>query len=174
MKLALLLLTLGPLFAAVEEQFTTIGTIDKIAHNQVTVKTARGSFPISANDKTEVVKDKTYHDLSPLKVSDEISIRSQPDAAGKLVAVKIFANVVNFAGTVKDVGREEIEVITNSGDERKIVRIYPDTVFGTNRSDVTAGKHVRVVGLDVGNGAVDAARIALYNTDVPTDRGIRK
>jgi len=174
MKLALLILTLGFLSAAAEEQFTIIGTVDKIAHNQVTVKTARGYFPISTDNKTEVVKDETYHDLSPLKVSEEIGVRCQPDASGKLVATKIWANVVNFSGTVKDVRDEEIEVVSHSGDERKIVLFYPDTVFGTNRSDVTAGKQVRIVGLDIGNGAVDAARVALYDTYTPTDRGTRK
>ena len=86
----------------------------------------------------------------------------------------VFASVVNFAGTVKDVRGEEIEVVTTNGDERKIVRLYPDTVFGTNRSDVTAGKQVRIVGLDAGNGAIDGSRVALYNTDVPADRERRK
>src|SRR5438046_1823246 len=140
MKLALLILTLGFLSAAAEEQFTIIGTVDKIAHNQVTVKTARGSFPISTDNKTEVVKDETYHDLSPLKVSEEISVRCQPDASGKLVATKIWANVVNFSGTVKDVRGEENEIVRDGDDERKIVRSYPDTVLGTNKSDVVAGR----------------------------------
>lgn len=166
MKLALLVLSLGFLSAAVEEQFTIIGTVDKIARNQISVKTARGSFPVSIDEKTEVV--------SPLKPGEEISVRCQPDASGKLLAVKVFTTVVNVSGTVKDVRGEEIEVVTTSGDERKIVRLYPDTVFGTNRSDVTAGKQVRIVGLDVGNGSVDAARVALFNTDVPVDRPSRK
>src|SRR5437868_4832975 len=131
MKLALLLLTLGSLFAAVEEQFTFIGTVDKLGRNEISIKTPRGSFKIYADGKTELVKDKSYHDLSPIKIGDEISVRCQPDASGKLIATRIWANAVSFAGTVKDVRGEEIEVITTTGEERKIVRLYPDTVFGT-------------------------------------------
>ena len=169
MKCALLFLTLGCLGGA-EEQFTILGTIDRLARSDISVKTQRGSFRIVGDSTTEVVKDKSYHDFSPLKVGDEVSVRCQPGGSGKLVATRIWAKVVSFAGTVKDVRGEEIEVITNSGDERRIVRIYPDTVFGTNRDDVTAGKQVRITGLDVGSGAVDATRVALYNTDVPARR----
>jgi hypothetical protein len=171
--LLMLLLAFGSV-AAVEELFTIIGTVDKIDPNQVFVKTSRGSFPISADDKTEVMKDKTYRDLSPLKVGDEISIRCQPDASGKLVAKIIWANVVDFAGTVKEMRSEEIEIVTRSGDERKIIHIYPDTGFGTSRKDLTVGQDVRIVGLDVGDGAVDASRVAVYNLDVPVNKGPQK
>jgi Domain of unknown function (DUF5666) len=176
MRLVVLILSIlafGSL-AAVEEQFTVIGTVDKISGNQILVKTSRGSFPISAADKTEVMKDKIYHDLSPLKVGDEISVRCKPDAQGKLVAINVWANVVNFVGTVQDVRGEEIEVVTNSGNERKVVRLYPDTAFSTSRKDLSVGQDVRIVGLDVGNGAIDASRVALYNTDVPLNKGPRK
>jgi hypothetical protein len=173
--LVLLSLTSG-CFAADDEQFTVIGTIDKLLRNQISVKTPRGAFPIGADEKTEIMKDKPYHDLSALKVGEEIAVQCKPDAAGKLVAVKFWANVVNFAATVKEVRDQQIEVETSSkdGQEHKIVRFYPDTAFGTNRSDLAAGQQLRVVGLDVGNGIVDASRIALYNTDVPADKGTRK
>jgi hypothetical protein len=170
MKLALLILTLGSLVAAVEEQFTFIGAIDKLGRNEIIIKTPRGPFKIYADNKTEVAKDKAYSDFSPLKAGDEISVRCRPDGSGKLVALKVFAKAVNFPGTVKDVRGEEIEVVTGTGDEHKIVRLYPDTVFGTNRSDLTPAKQIRVVGLDIGDGKVDASRVALYNTDVPVQR----
>ena len=68
-------------FAAVEE-FTLIGTVDKPSRNEISVKTPRGSFKIYANDTTELVKDTTRHDFSPLKAGDEISVRCQPDSTG--------------------------------------------------------------------------------------------
>ena len=173
MKLALLILAFGSLAAA--EEFTFIGTIDKLARSEISVKTQRGSFKIYADDKTELVKDKSYHDFSPLKTGDEISVRCQPDTAGKLIAVKVWANIVSLAATVKELQTEQIEVVVTSsdaagGDQSRIVRLYPDTVFGTNKADVAVGQRLRIVGLDVGNGTVDAARIALYNTDVPARR----
>jgi len=170
MKLTLLILAFGSLAAA--EEFTFIGTIDKLARSEISIKTPRGSFKIYADDKTELTKDRSYHDFSPVKTGDEISVRCQPDSAGKLIAIKVWANAVGFPATVTELRGEEIEVAGESSDavgggQRKIVRLYPDTVFGTNRADVVVGQRLRIVGLDVGNGAVDAARIALYNTDVP-------
>src|SRR5262249_17974684 len=109
-------------------------------------------------------------DLKQLKVSDEISVRCTPDAAGQLVALKIWAGVVQLTGTVKELRGEEIEIQTAPGDERRTVYLSPDTAFGANRADLAPGKQVRIVGLDIGNGAVEASRVALFNTDLPVSR----
>ena len=176
MKLASLVLSALTLVwpAQSQEQFTFIGTIDKVARTEISLKTPRGSFKIYADDMTELIKDKIYHDFSPVQTGDEINVQCQPGPSGKLTAVKVWANVVSFPATVKEIRGEEIEVAVTSddagggGDERKTVRFYPDTVFGANRADLSVGQRVRIVGLDVGNGVVDAARIALYNTDIPS------
>src|SRR4051812_25439026 len=90
-------------FAADEEQFTIIGSIDRIARNQINVKTPRGSFPISTDEKTEVLKNKINSGVTALKIGDEIGVQCRPDASGKLAAVRISATVVNFAATVNEV-----------------------------------------------------------------------
>src|SRR5712692_9510347 len=103
MKLALLLLstiTLGSV-AVFGQQSTVIGTINRLAGSEISVKTPRASFTIYAGDRTEVAKGKIYRGFSPLKVGDEISARCEPNSSGKLVAVKIWANVVTFSATVK-------------------------------------------------------------------------
>jgi Domain of unknown function (DUF5666) len=173
MKPALLILTFGSL-AVFGQQSTVIGTIDRLAGGELLMKTPRGAFTIHANERTEVLKGQTYHGLSPLKAGDEISVRCEPDRNGKLMAVKIWASVVTFAATIQYVNGDDIEVVTNPNsdshrEEHRIVHLYPDTAFGASRKGVVVGQEVRVVGLDVGNGAVDAARIALYNTDAPTN-----
>jgi hypothetical protein len=174
MKLALLILTFGAL-TAFGQQSTLIGTIDRLAGGEFLMKTPTGSFTIHTNDRTEVLKDRTYHDLSPLKAGDEVSVRCEPDRNGKLAAIRIWASIVTFAATIHYVNGDDIEVVTNPNfdshrEEHWIVHLYPDTVFGTSREDVEVGQDIRVVGLDVGNGAVDAARIALYNTDAPVTK----
>jgi len=174
MKSALLILTLGSL-AAFGQQSTVIGTINRLAGSEISVKTPRASFTIYAGDRTEVVKGKIYRGFSPLKVGDEISARCEPNSSGKLVAVKIWANVITFSATVKYVNGDDIEVVTipNSDyrrEELRIVHLHPDTAFSTTRKDVTVEQSVRLVGLDVENGAVDAARIAVYNTDLPVTK----
>jgi hypothetical protein len=91
------------------------------------------------------------------------------------MATRIWASIVTFAATIQYVNGDDIEVITNPNldshrEEHRIVHLYPDTAFGTGRKDVEVGQDIRVVGLDVGNGAVDAARIALYNTEGPVTK----
>ena len=67
--------------------------------------------------------------------------------------------------------RDEIEVLTSGArEEHRIVRLLPETAFSTDRKDVTAGQYVRVSGIEVENGAIDAARITIYNTDLPARR----
>jgi len=133
---------------------------------------------IPADDRTETVKDKSYPGLSSLKVGDEVSVHCH-NPTGKPVAVKVFANVITFSATVRHVADDEIEVLTipsadYAREEHRIVRLYPDTAFGTSRNDLTVGQNVRIVGLDVGDGVVDASRIAIYNMDIPVNKGPRK
>ena len=140
MKLALLILSIisWGSGAGFGQPSTVIGSIDRITESDITVKTPRGSFTIHADERTETVKDKTYRGLSSLKAGDEISVRCQPGASGKLVAAQIWAKVITFSATVKHVDGDDLEVITIPNadyrrEEHRLVRLYPDTVFGTNR-----------------------------------------
>jgi hypothetical protein len=174
MKLALLTLTLGSL-AAFGQPSTVIGNIDKITGSDITVKTPRGSFTIHAGDRTETVKDKTYRGFAPLKLGDEISARCEGNGPGKLRTVKVWANVVTFSATVRHVNGDAIEVVTipnaNYGrEEHRIVHLHRDTAFSTRKWDLSEGQEIQVVGLDVENGTVDAARITIYNTDLPVTK----
>jgi hypothetical protein len=110
-----------------------------------------------------------------LRAGDEISARCEANNSHKLAVLKIWAAVVEFAASIKYVDGDDIEVVTtptsdSRREEHKIVHLYADTALSTNRKDIKAGQEVRVVGLDIGNGAIDAARIALYNTDLPVTK----
>jgi hypothetical protein len=175
MKRVLLILAILAFGSAAAEESTIIGTVLKVTGNSISVKTPRGGFLIPVDDRTETVKDKTYPGLSGLKVGDEVSVHCR-NPTGKPVAMKVFANVITFSATVRHVGDDEIEVLTipnadYAREEHRLVRLHPDTAFGTSRKDITVGQDVRIVGLDVGNGAVDASRIAIYNMDVPVNKG---
>jgi hypothetical protein len=172
MKVTITLLTAlcVTLVAAEDEQFIVLGTIENVSPNTISIKTQRGSIQIGARSATEVIKDKTYRDFSALKIGDEISARCQPEASGRLVVTNIWAKPVNLTGTVKDVQGDDAIVATQESAETITVRLYPDTVVGTNRRDVVVGKHVRVTGVETGRNAVDAFRVAVYDTDVPVKK----
>ncbi len=173
MRLALLLLTLGLLPAAAQE-CNVIGIINKLGRSEMSVKTPRGLFTIFADEQTETMKDKKSRGLSILSVGDEVSVHCN-GGSGKRMAIKIWAIVVTFAATIHYVNGDDIEVITSQNsdshrEERKIVHLYPDTALSADRKTLVADQDIRVVGLDVGNGAIDAARVALYNMDLPVRR----
>jgi hypothetical protein len=174
MKSLLLILSIisSGSFSAFAQHSTVIGSIDRINASDITVKTPRGSFTISAGDRTETVKDKTYRGFASLKLGDEISARCEANGPGKLRAVKVWAKVVTFSATIKYINGDDIEVVTiptsGSGrEEHRIVHLHRDTAFSTRRNDLPEGQDVQVVGLEVENGTVDAARITIYNTDLP-------
>jgi hypothetical protein len=50
---------------------------------------------------TEVWKGRTFHDLSPVQVGDDLSARCYRDASGKLVADVIWLHIVNFFAVLK-------------------------------------------------------------------------
>src|SRR6266545_956588 len=109
MKSSLLILTLGSV-AAYAQESTVIGTVNRLTAGEISVKTPRATFTISADERTELLKDKTYRGFSGLKIGDEISVRCEPNGSGKLVAIKIWANVVTFAAAVKYVNHDNVEV----------------------------------------------------------------
>ncbi len=171
--LVLVIICSGAIASA--QSSTVIGTIDRITGADMIVKTPRGSLTVHADDRTETVKEKIYRGISALKAGEEVSIHCEPFGTGKLHAVRIFANVITFSAIVKRIDGDDIEVLTipNSDyarEEHRIVRIYVDTAFGARREEVTVGRDVRIVGLDGANGTIDAARIALYNTDLPVTK----
>jgi hypothetical protein len=170
MKLALLILTLA-IVPAFPQDCTVIGVIDKLADAEMILKTPRGLFTIYADERTETMKDTAHRGLAVLRVGDEVSVHCDA-GSGKRKAVKIWAAVVTFAATIHYVNGDDLEVVTSQNsdshrEERKIVHLYPDTALSADRRKLVADQDIRVVALDVGNGAVDAARIALYNTDLP-------
>ena len=161
--------------AAFAQECNVIGTVEKLARGEISVKTPRGSFAISAGQRTEVIKDKPSRGFASLKAGDEVSVHCEADSSGKFVAVKVWASVVSFSATIKNVRGDDLEIVAkpDSGsprEEHKIVHLYPDTALGTSRTYLVAGQDVRVVGFEVGNGAVDGARIAVYNTDLPVTK----
>ncbi len=168
MKRALLVLPLilYTAFGQPARSVTLITTIDDVSEGELLVDGS--SFSVHTDSATEVWKGKTYRDLSPLKRGDEVSILGRW-VSGRLIAVRIAADLVRFSGIVQKVGSGtfEIAVKSSQGGARKTVRFYPGTVFSTSSNDLASGERVHVVGLDLRDGTVDAARIAIYNTDIP-------
>jgi len=147
---------------------TLVGTVVSIDKNQLRVKSSAGEVQLQADEKTSVIKAKVSHDLSPLAVGDVVKVNFHGESPEPLVAVNIVAEVA-VSGVIKESAPLRITIVPDSktGGVSRTVFLSPDTKYGTRKADLTVGRKVQVTGWDVGDGAVDAEKIAIYNTDLP-------
>ena len=163
-------------FAQQPSPLTLIGTIEKVFGSEIHVRSGQQSITLYADDRTTVSRDSISHDLSLLKSGDEISVRYAGDSSGKLIASRIWAKVTTFRGVVKQVAPGRLLVGMSRGPLStsalkavdRVVRTYPETVFTPGSRGAATGQYIEITGLDLGNGEMDAVRIAIYNTDLWT------
>jgi hypothetical protein len=148
-------------FAQQPSPRTLIGTVEKVFGREIQLQSGQKSITLYADDRTTVSRDAVYRDLSPLNSGDEISVRYAADSSGKRIALGIWAKVTTFRGVVKQVTPGRLLV------GMRVVRTYPETAFSPGSRSPAAGQELEITGLDLGNGEVDAVRIAIFNTDVP-------
>ncbi|MCW5980540.1 MAG: hypothetical protein KIT09_20845 [Bryobacteraceae bacterium] len=154
-----------------------VGTIKKLAGNQLEIAVGTKAVKVYADRAVEVHKDRTDRTLSSLKVGDEVSVSFRRGDSGRLVAIAIWANLVTFRAVIHSVTPACFDILTHQDADPQSayqkgyrrVFVYPQTKFSTSERDLIEGRDVHVVGLDVGGGNVDALRVAIYNTDVPVE-----
>ncbi len=128
-----------------------------------------GLLNFSAHEKLEVWKSRTLYDLSMLKVGDEVRVtwRSASGTAQRM-AISI-ATATTMSGTVQDARPDCLEVRNTATNETRIIMLSPDTRYASDHRRIAVGEDVHIAGWDLGNGRVEARRIAVYNLDTPLD-----
>lgn len=143
------------------------GTIQSIAGNEIQLRAGARLVTLYADNETEVCRGKLYHDLSHLMAGDEIRVSYRGKPPGKLMAARISA-MVTFSGALKSSSATGLEILENPATNAiRLVHLSAETVFGVGKTQLIVGRELKVVGWDLGNGAIDALRIAVYNTDLP-------
>jgi hypothetical protein len=155
-------------FPALAQQPCAIGSIERITPSDILM---RNGLRLFLDASTEIVKPRGRE----LKPGEEVSIRCSGIGTRRPTATKIWANAVDFAAVVRYVNPNSIEVVTlprasSAREERKVVALYPGTAFATSKEVLTVGQELRIVGIDVGDGNVDAIRVTIYNTDLFINR----
>jgi Domain of unknown function (DUF5666) len=159
-----------------EPPIPVIGTVESVSGNIIHVKTGASPITIHSDGQTEIWKGRTFHDLSPLKVGDNITARCRWDGPGKLVALSIWANITNFYGVITSVNADSFEVLTNPNadpqsayrKEHKVIYVDADTIFEASaKEDLKIGRGVQVVGLDLKDAKVQASRLTVYEGKRP-------
>jgi Domain of unknown function (DUF5666) len=143
-----------------------------------TIHARTGDRPITiyADDHVEFWKGKTFHGLSQLRAGDQITCSVHKDPSGKLAAIHIDDNIVNFSGVITRVDGNRFELFTNPNadpasaykKETKTVEYDADTIFDCSKTpNVEAGHDAQVVGLDLRNGTVRATRMWRWENNQP-------
>jgi hypothetical protein len=148
------------------------GAIERIGDAEVQIKTQSQSVTVYTDHRTEVIKGRGhYHDLSALRLGDEIRVRRDPRSdASRLTATDISADTTTFRGFIEKINPVGIEVRVEARGSGQLspatfVRIYSDTKLGAGSLKV--GEKLHIFGWEFGDRGIDAMRIAVYNTDLP-------
>jgi hypothetical protein len=159
---------------------SVIGTVKGISGNQIRVESGQRILAVATDERTEIWRGKTFHDLSPIQIGDDFSARCRADASGKLVAEVIWLNIVNFFGVITKVDGGGFEMLTNPNADphsayvkkQLKVSVDADTLFDSSaKEDLKLGRDVQMVGLDLKDGTIRATRLTVYEGNRPVRMG---
>jgi len=118
-----------------------------------------------------VWKGSESEDFSGLRAGDNLYLTGQIDPSGKLLASRIWANIVNISGTVMSVSGSGFQIVSSKpGTNLKAsvgVAWRSDTIINEAKMttrDVQAGMSAQVIGLVVNDGSIHATRVLVHNT----------
>ncbi len=136
------------------------GRVEQTSDIAIRVWNGNKLITVYTSRATEIVRGK-----SPAP-GDEIRVEFHQDGK-KIVADRVYPSIT-VSGTVTELNEHVFWIVTSPPQSQtRLVRIWRDTVFGTSRKHLEVDREVLVVGWDVGDGSIDAARIAIYGTDTP-------
>jgi len=169
MKLPCLLFALLACNAVCQEPSALTGTVEKLAHGVLLLRTGRQLFAVRTDDRTVVWKERREQRVSALNIGEKVRVRLGMHPSGDDFATRVSATTVTFSGVAgRDLaGRCGPEAARRFSVGQRGVCMTPETAAGPGRPFVA--KMVHVVGWDFGDGTVDATRIAVYNTDLPVN-----
>jgi hypothetical protein len=153
-----------------------IGTVKGVSGETISVDNDGKIVEIALDRNAEIWKGKTFHDLSPVQIGDDLSARCRSAASGKLVCEAIWLNIVNYFAVITKVKRDGFEILTNPdadpqsayAKEIKTVQVDSDTMFSDSaKDDLRLGRNVQVIGLDLKNGTIRATRVTVYEGKRP-------
>lgn len=159
---------------------SVVGTVKGISGKAILVDGGTQAKTVVSDERTEFWKGKIFHDLSPVKIGDDLTARCRADASGRLVAEVIWLNIVNFFGVITQVDGGGFEMLTNRNADpqsayvkKKLkVTVDADTLFEASAmEDLKLGRGVQMVGLDLKNGTIMASRLTVYEGNRPVRMG---
>lgn len=90
-------------------------------------------------------------------------------ANGKYTALAV-STWTDFAGVIDRKHDDSLEVRNLKTNEVREIRLTAATQSGVLRRHIEVGTEIRAGGWDLGDGRIEAVHIAVFNTDLPSDR----
>jgi hypothetical protein len=148
------------------------GVIRTLGADELQMGDAWAPVTVHAGDDTIVCTGKESHGLLALRVGDEVRVRFHEDASHRWIAdsIETWATV---SGTVWESSLGALKV-GPSPIRTRLVHLDASTKFGIGPRPPRLGQEVHIVGWNVGDGEIDAERVAIYNTDLPMTEYLRK
>jgi hypothetical protein len=162
---------------------SVVGTVKGISGKAILVGGGAQATTVVSDERTEIWKGKTFHNLSPIQIGDDFSARCRVDASGKIVAGVIWLNIVNFFGVITKVDGGSFEMLTNPNSDpqsayvkKKLkMTVDADTLFDASaKDDLKPGRDVHMVGLDLKDGNIRATRLTVFEGNRPVRIGNEK
>jgi len=152
------------------------GIVVAVDRNQIFVNSANGALTLRMKSSVRIWKGEDGAPIDAIKPGDDLAMRGSMDSDGTFVPSEIWVNITALDGVIKklDAPNVEIDVVRNDSiQQTKTVRITGKTLSVKDsplkREQLQVGRHVRVIGLALEDGTIQASRITVYVGGRPVD-----
>ncbi len=152
-------------------RFSMEAVLASIQGQTLSVIPSAAPVTIYPADDLLVWKGTESADFSELSAGDNLYLTGQVDPSGKLLATRIWSNIVNISGSVVDVSGNGFQIsgskVSTTASTTAQVWWRSDTIINENQMnsrDIRVGMSAQVIGLFAGNGVVHATRVWLHDS----------
>lgn len=164
------------LLAAVTQGQVVIGTVKSATASTVHIKSSAGDYTLFRDSATKIWRGRFYSDFSALHPGDEVDVRCRREPDGRLVVVELYANIDHLTGLITRIDPSGFRIDQNfdadphSGYRRgpRDITYNSETAFeNCAPEDLRVGRTVDIIGLKLGQVAVRATRVTIYEGKRP-------
>jgi len=152
------------------------GIVVAIDGDNIYLNTSSGPLTVKTKPSTRIWKGEHGVGLSAIRPQDEVAMRGVTDFSGAFIASEIWVNIVSLDGVIGAVNGDtvDIQVVRNDSiSEVKHIRLTNKRLSSQTallkKENIQVGRRVRVIGLALEDGTIQASRFVVYVNRRPVD-----
>ena len=153
------------------------GMVVSVDGDRIIVSGGGGGFTLKLTDSVRIWKGEDGALPGAIQLGDDLAMRGEIDADGTFVPSEIWVNITALDGVIRKIDGPvvKVDVVRNdSVRQTKLVRVSKKTMSDTDapfeRKQLKVGRVMRVIGLALNDGSVQASRITVYLDGKPLRR----